>query len=279
MRWVAVPLVGLLLAGCATPSPVVLPAGVTVTAYQGRFDRAERQLELKVANGSDAVLTVTGASFDSTRFMAPAQWDRSQDIPVGSARDLRVQLGEPQCDPSIERDEVVLHFTLADGTTGTARLSIDDTSAIDAIHAEDCLIEATAAVATLVPGARLEWTPGAHLPASLEIIVSPTGAPGSIRISETRATVLLSLVDDSGAVVFSQPEDVLVDAGTPPAVIMLRLVPARCDPHAVAEDKRGTIFPLHVLTSDGQTGDVVVAVGDAVRGELYAFYGDYCGLP
>lgn len=278
MRWAVVSIAAILLVGCSA-GVAELPDAVTVTAYQGRFDRAERQLELKVTNGTDATITVTSAALESTRFLTPAIWDRHQDIPPGAARDLRVELSEPACTGTPARDEVVLTFTLADGSSGTSRLAIDDVSAIDAINAEDCLTVAVASLATIRASDTVEWTPGAQAPATLELTVTPTGASGWVKITETRATVLLSLVDDGGLPVFSQPQTVLVDANAEPAIIQLRLIPARCDPHAVAEDKRGTIFPLQVSTSLGADGQVAIPVGDAVRAELYAFYGDYCGLP
>lgn len=278
MRWAVVGVAAILLAGCSAGA-AVLPDAVTVTAYQGRFDRAERQLELKVSNGTDATITVTSATLESSRFLTPALWDRPQDIPPGAARDLRVDLGEPACTDAPARDEIVLEFVLADGSSGTSRLTIADPSTIDAINAEDCLTVAVASLATIRASDTLEWTAGAHAPATLELTVTPTGADGWVSVSETRATVLLSLVDDSGLPVFSQAQTIVVDASSDPAVIRMRLIPARCDPHAVAEDKRGTIFPLQVHTSLGADGQVAVPVGDAVRAELYAFYGDYCGLP
>ncbi|MEQ1735026.1 MAG: hypothetical protein ABL886_01185 [Rhodoglobus sp.] len=278
MRWAILGVAVLLLAGCA-PAAASLPDGVTVAVYQGRFDRAERQLELKVTNGTDATITVTAAELDSTRFATPALWDRPQDIPSGSARDLRVQLGAPACGDTVARDEVVLHFTLADGTSGTSRLAIDDVSAIDTISAEDCLAEAVGAIATIRVSKFLAWQPDAHAAASLDITVTPTGSAGTLSVTESSATVLLSLIDSTGAPVFTQPESVVVSAGSAPGVIRLQVIPARCDPHAVAEDKRGTIFPLRVHTSDGLAGQIAVPVSDAVRSELYAYYGDYCGLP
>jgi hypothetical protein len=44
--------------------------------------------------------------------------------------------------------------------------------------------------------------------------------------------------------------------------------PARCDPHAVAEDKVGTLIPL-ALDVAGQEGVVKVAASPALRGQLY----------
>ena len=43
------------------------------------------------------------------------------------------------------------------------------------------------------------------------------------------------------------------EGDTEPIEVDLPLVPLRCDPHAVQEDKRGTVFTLDVEV-DGRTG-------------------------
>jgi hypothetical protein len=266
------------LSGCG-PTPVALPEGVTVSVFQSRFDRGLHQIEIKVSNDTDAAITVTSATLDSTRFAEPAVWDRPQRVPSGAARDLRVQLGEPACSDEPARDEVQLEFALDDGSSGTARLPIADTTPIDSVNDEDCLGVEVSAIATLAAGDTVQWTAGAHQPAVLDITATPTGADGTLTIVESKATVLLGLVDESGNAVYEHAEQIVVDAGSGPAVVRLRLVPARCDPHAVAEDKRGTFFPLEVQTSTGRSGQLYVPVSDAVRASLYDFFGDYCGLP
>lgn len=269
----------LALGGCATAAPV-LPSGVTVSVFQNRFDYSLRVLELKVTNGTEETITITRAAFDSTRFAEPAVWDRPQDVPAGSARDLKVQLPDPVCDDTAPADTVLLHFTLADGTTGSATvLPSDEQGRVDTINGEDCLGVSVAEVATISPPDSLQWMPGADQPATLDISVLPTGATGSVTISSAKGTVLLGLVDPSGAPIAELPVELQVDAGAPPAVIPLRLVPNRCDPHAVEEDKRGTFMPLVVKTGDGLSGTIFVAMGDEVRRAIYEFYADYCGLP
>ena len=268
----------LAFSACAAPG-AELPAGVSVSVFQSRFDRGLHQLEVKVSNDTAAAITVISATLDSSRFLMPAVFDRPQRVPSGSARDLRVQLGEPDCSGSATRDEVVLEFALEDGTGGTTRLPITDGAPIDAINDEDCLGVSASAIATISAGDTVEWSPGARQPAILEITAVPTGAAGTLTIVEAKATVLLGLVDEAGQATYEQPENQTVDASSQPAVVQLRLVPARCDPHAVAEDKRGTFFPLQLETSDGRAGLLYVPVSDAVRASLYEFFADYCGLP
>lgn len=269
----------LALAGCTTP-PTALPDGVTVSVFQNRFDYGLRQLELKVSNATDATITITSASFESTRFTAPAVFDRPQKVPAGGARDLKVQLGDPTCDGTEPVDTVVLAFTLADSSTGTASVvPTDETGRLEVITTEDCAGAALATHAAIAGPSEAVWTPGAHQPAILDLPVTPTGAEGSATVVLVKGTVLLSLVDATGAEVYEQPLNLVIDAQSQPSVIHLLVVPARCDPHAVAEDKRGTFIPLEVETSDGPGGRIYIAVSDAVRESLYEFYGDYCGLP
>lgn len=280
MRRAAVLLVTLaLLAGCsAAVSP--LPDGIGVSVFQNRFDYSTRVLEIKVTNSTDAAITVTRAAFESTRFAETALWDRLQQIPAGAARDLKVQLPAPRCDDGEPVDSVTLDFTLADGTAGTARLTpTDEQGRLDTINQEDCLGASLAAIATITPPEALQWSPGAHAPAIVEISVQPAGAAGTATILEAKGTVLLGLSDAEGAPLTVLPLNLLVDATSAAASIRLAVTPNRCDPHAVEEDKRGTFFPLDVETSDGRSGTVYVAVGDEVRRSLYEFYADYCGLP
>jgi hypothetical protein len=273
--------IAMLLSGCAaTTSQAALPAGVTVSVFQNRFDYSLRQLELKVTNGTSLPITVTSAAFDSTRFATPAIWDRPQLVPDGAARDLKVQLAGPVCDTAPPKDTVVIEFTLEDGTTGTATVApTDDQGRVDAINEEDCLGVSVAAIAAITGPASTRWTPGAHAPATLDISIMPTGAEGSLTVHYAKGTVLFSLLDQASGEQHDMPLEQVVDAGAGASVIPLALVPARCDPHAIEEDKRGTFFPIEVETGDGRSGKIYIGVSDEVRRSLYEFYADYCGLP
>lgn len=278
----AVALIALLaaLTGCA-PQPATLPDGIAISVYQNRFDYSPRKLEIQVSNGSDAPFTVTGASFDSTRFAEPAVWAaHERTLAPGTALDLRVQLPEPVCGDAAAVDEVTLDFALPDGGAGSVTVvPSDEDHWIDRINAQDCLAATVDGIATITAPDRLEWTPGAAAPAVLEFSVEPTGGAGEVTLLQARGTVLLRLAGPDGGVADELPLDLLLDAAAPPTTIRIAFAPNRCDAHAVAEDKRGTFFPLDVLTEDGIQGIYYTAVSDAVRGEIYAYYGDYCGLP
>ncbi|MDO7881456.1 hypothetical protein [Antiquaquibacter soli] len=266
------------LTGCSAPS-TALPAGITVSVFQTRFDGALHQLQIRVANGTADALEVTGATFESSRFAEPASFDRAQTVPAGSARDLPVLLGDPECGDEPIRDAVELSFSRADGSPATAVVVLEETDIVTAINEKDCLDAAVASHATITPPAAASWTPGAGAPAQLDFTVTPTAAPGTLTVRSARDTPLLSLVDDSGSHVTELRLDAVIDADSGAVLLRLLVEPSRCDPHAIAEDKQGTLFPFDVDTSDGRAGRIVVPVSDDVRSSLYDFFADYCGLP
>lgn len=268
------------LTGCA-PQPAELPDGIAISVYQNRFDYSPRKLEIQVSNGSGGPFTVTGASFDSTRFTEPAVWAaHERTLAPGTALDLRVQLPEPVCGDVPAEDTVTLDFALPDGRAGSVTVvPSDEEGWIDRINAQDCLAATVDGIAAITAPDRLEWTPGATAPGVLEFSVEPTGAGGEVTLLQARGTVLLRLAAADGGVADALPLDLVLDAGAPPTTIRIAFAPNRCDAHAVAEDKRGTFFPIDVRTEDGVEGIYYTAVSDAVRGEIYAYYGDYCGLP
>ena len=60
-------------------------------------------------------------------------------------------------------------------------------------------------------------------------------------------------------------------------MVAVPIVPLRCDPHAVMEDKRGTVFNV-LVDVDGASGVVEVAAPEAMRGEILRWVADWCGF-
>jgi hypothetical protein len=267
--------------GCAVAGAPRLPDGIGVTVFQDRFDYAGRQLELKVVNGTTESITVSRATFTSTRFVSPVAWRGEERIPAGGARDFRVQLPAPACETTNEHtDTVAVELTLGDGGHASGTITpADPQSTLTSVHAQDCLIASVESRATIAMAPALSWSRGAHAAAVLELTVVPTSAAGSVTIDSLSGTVLLSLVDSAGAVIDLLPVGSTYTSASTNATIPVSIIPSRCDPHAVEEDKRGTFFPLEVNTSDELRGRIYIPVSDTVRRDIYEFYADYCGLP
>ena len=74
------------------------------------------------------------------------------------------------------------------------------------------------------------------------------------------------------------PRNIRIVQGAPRIELRLRIRPARCDPHAVAEDKVGTLLPLNVSVG-GREGQLKIAAGTALRGQIYDFVTSACAQP
>ncbi len=272
----------LLCAACtSTPPPVAspspaLPDGVTVRIFQNRFDYADRVLELSITNDSQSEIEFVSASFMSPHFTDAASYTKDLVLAPGQTRDLRVHLAKPVCTGDLDAPEAVtLTWVISSGGTASAIVSpLDDTGAIERITREDCLNAAVDSVVTITPATELRVEgAGAASVAWVDLSLTPTGASGTVTIAEVGDTVLLASA--SG---LTWPVEVSIDSTSPPATISLDLRPTRCDPHAVAEDKRGTVFPLAVTTSAGPSGTYNLTVSDALRGQIYAWIAAHCGF-
>jgi hypothetical protein len=263
-----------LLAGCAPAAPT-LPAEVTVMVYQPRTDITLDRLAIQVRNGGDAPLEVVGARLQSPDFVADTVWPNdSATVPAGLALDLRAPLPDVHCDAET-RPVAVLEFVI-DGQTGRAEVAIEDPfELLPRLHREACLADEIAVIATLTP--REVILPDGVAPAILVIDVEPTGAPGTVTIDQVGGTTLLKPTADG------QASD-LIDLGISidaegPHEVRIAFVPNRCDPHALLEDKVGTIIPLYVSTATSSAQRWLMPVADAQRADFYAFFAAYCGLP
>lgn len=267
------------VAGCADSGSQV-PEGLSVSVYQPRPDVAAGRIAIQVHNDSDRELTIESAELTSSSFLDDLVWasDRESRISPGRAVDLRVPLGDAECDEStVARHTVTLEYRwIGDSESRTtAIVPTDPFGVLTALHDAACLGERIAQVATLTA----ESIDSSGLPgdaATLTIRVEPTGEPGEYTIDAVTSTTLLAPTKDGVAT----PEaelGITVDADGPPEFILL-LVPNRCDVHALAEDKVGTLIPLQVTAPDGTRGRLVLSSSDDLRREMYAFYSSYCAL-
>ncbi|NLP83497.1 hypothetical protein HF576_06550 [Microbacterium sp. CFH 90308] len=293
-RGVAVLLAGaLLLAGCAvgptgtsgargrgspeaTTSGVAptLPAGVTVELVQLRADVAPRQAQVHVTNGSNQTLTIGDVRVEDPRFDGPATRvvaGRTSTVPAGRSVDVRVQLPAVDCSaPEEGEPEVMLELVGEGEVTASAT---DPLGFVAPLHERECREERLTDAAALAFTGFQESAPGEA--AVLELTVTPTGK-GEATVAGVQATNLLDF--GPASVDGAYPLDLPIAAiGTEPIVVKLPLVPFRCDPHAVQEDKRGTIFDVRVVV-DGEPGEIELFVGDELRGRILSWVAAWCGF-
>ncbi len=263
----------------AAPSPIPsdVLAGISVEVRQARSDWALRVVQLRVTNAGPADVTVTRARLTTPDDAGVATSDRERPVRAGVDRDVSVTLGEPVCaEPRSGPARAELDLVDGAGRRSTLAVRPDDPQGhLARIHSEDCAAAAVAAGATLSLADELrprdvDGTLGAEV--VLRVVPVPGGP--TVQITQVDGTVLLAPA--GGAT--SWPVDVGTADGAAREV-PLALVPSRCDPHAVAEDKRGTFFGVHAEVDGIAQPVFYVASSDALRGALHELVGRSCGMP
>jgi hypothetical protein len=288
------------LAGCSadggvvtTPTPSPGPIGVEV--HQNRTDVAARQLQVAVTNHSSATLVVEELILRSDQFVAPAQWPKDRTtIAPGVTADLPVPLAATHCDGGSPLPQIDLLFRLGDGAEQRVTLEATDRlGQLAPLRDADCLLVSVSEIVDIASSTAptIVTTPTGIQTARLDLTLTPTGTStstdGIVTISGVRSTTLLTVTpwdprildgSDDASATTSTGLPLTVGHTEAPRVLSLEVRPARCDAHAIAEDKRGTIIPLEV-TVGGASGEISVATSDAVREELYAFVRAACAAP
>ncbi|MCS5715240.1 hypothetical protein NVV95_11845 [Herbiconiux sp. CPCC 205716] len=278
-----------------TVAPVVVD-GLGLAIVQNRPDYGARRLQLSITNESASPVTVTAAQFSSPQFTAPVAAAKGTEIPVGLTRFLPVLLPEAVCPaPSTTPTLTVTVTDAAGASREVAGSPADPFAVLPRIAGEDCLDDAVATVADLRLADTLEVTgAGSDSVAHLQLIVdprpmatttdtgassrtaplSPTGAgPITLRLDHAASTILLRPADGT-----DWPIDLEVTPGDAPVTVTLDAVPARCDPHAIAEDKRGTFVPVTLEIPGGPAGTVSIPSSDTLRLAIYDYLASTCGF-
>lgn len=293
---------GLALGGCASPAPepgTAAPTGPVPTSdadaqriaaetYRSRFDVAAEGIQVSVTNRGDEAVTVVATRVHSPGLLAPAASDREVEVPTGATRNVPVALGAPACDgtPELAETPIVLTVVGGDGVGTPVEVALtapDRLGQLAAWWEAACFAEAVAARAELAvrlvgEGATAD-TSGGTITLALEVTprvgdVNGDAGDGStqvdaLRLTAIHGTILLGMLDDAGAPVAARLLDVALAPGdAAPLSLALTTVPARCDPHAIAEDKQGTLFRIEAALGD-RAGTVRVAADPTTRAALY----------
>lgn len=270
----AVAAVALALTGCAAADAADgLPPGVAVELTQLRSDVAERRMQVRVQNDTDAVIEVEGVTVADRRFAEPAHRvnDRPTSIAPGRTVALPVQLAPAACAaPAAVDVTVTLTYRLDDALRTTTVAAREDFPFLADLHARECLAASVAASAALSLGPFAPSPPGE--PAVLPLEVAPHTGGAAVRLVAIRETNLLSYRQRDAAAT-AYPLDRRV--GATAESIALPIVPARCDPHAVQEDKRGTVFTLDVEV-DGHAGTIQLAASPELRADILTWVTAWC---
>lgn len=271
--------VGAAVTGCADAAPAALPDGVAVEVLQGRTDYTTGTLVIRVVNESDADLGLSRASLAWPGFSEAAVWERGTTVRAGTTVDLRAPVPEVDCGGT-GAGEASADLTVVDGDRhGRVTVPVTDPlSTLGRLHKAGCITAGVDRVATISVSPPVIEGNGRGSVAVLGLTVVPTGADGRVEIDRASSTPLLHPDPARYPTTESWPLGLTVDAASGPVTTELRIVPARCDAHAIAEDKVGTVLDLTVRLPDGTTGDYRFIQPDDIREALLTYVRAACGL-
>lgn len=252
------------LSGCAAPAADPT-AGISVVVLQYRSDIAPRRVQLQVANRSAHAVTVAAATLTGAGYVPDPRWTDSDlaEIAAGATVDLPALLTRASCSGA-PRAEVRLR--LSDGTSAVVPTR-DSHGTLAALHRDDCFAERAAESGRLsFVGFRAT---GRTAALTLQVVPGPHAADG-LTVEEVLPTTLLSPVDGG--------QDWAVHRRiTGPDHLVLRAVPTRCDLHAIAEDKVGTVLTARLRLADGTAGTVNAIAPPSIRSRVQEWVVRACG--
>ena len=270
----------------ATPTAAASAAPVTAEINQLRDDYSRQIIAIQLTNTTAVPLTVLGAGLASPLFSGTIEWQATTggiELPPGQTKILPAQLRAPECGIQTAGSNggtaVELRFAGVRGTGPAATvLATDPYGVLNRNNAEMCLAQAAAAVAGIRLEPELEVSSDAQS-AVLGLAITPRSTPGAVNPGST-GTLTINWIDGTTLLAEDQavpwPRSVSVQAGGASQHFRLGIRPARCDPHAVAEDKVGTLLPLRV-SAGGRDGVLKIDAGSLLRGRIYEFITKACG--
>ncbi|MDP9692962.1 UNVERIFIED_ORG: hypothetical protein J2X79_000499 [Arthrobacter globiformis] len=283
------------LAGCTAPEPQESagPLPIAVEVNQSRDQYGKQAIQLLLTNISGGPLTVAAAQLATPLFQGDILWEPtggSLELPPGQPKSLPARLPAPVCgrDRSTAQQSTT-HETTIQQPVATVRYSepgraglrevapaaVDPFGVLERNNRELCLAAEAATVADIVLDRSLEVAPDSRT-AVVRLVITPKEAEGagtdirSMTIASIDGTTLIAAPADE-----PWPRNIRIMQGAPRSELRLRIRPARCDPHAIAEDKVGTLLPLRVGVGERE-GQLKIRAGTALRGQIYDFVTAAC---
>lgn len=257
---------------------------------QFRDNYGKQIIEIQLTNNTADTVTVRAASIATPLFAAGIAWRASPDpvqIPPGQAKSLPAKLTAANCGTgtgptgpgstgSEDQGEVSVTVGLSLGGAQESLPATDPFGVLVRNNAEQCLARDAGSLAAIGLGPQFDVS-GDGRRAVLRLSIRPSAAPpaqhgGASRLVIERIDGTPLLEEDPAK---PWPLHLTVEAGGPVREVELGIRPARCDPHAVAEDKVGTVIPLSVMVG-ARTGILKIAADRDLRGRILDFVTAAC---
>lgn len=255
------------------PEDVEHPERLVLHVDQNRILRLGRTITVQVLDDAEGTVTVTRAEVSSDRFDT-VTWTGEETFE--QQLQLEVDLPVTRCGSGSDA-EVTLTYRLGDGQWVRSTTTATDLfGSVGQLMDRDCAEQTFAEAATLEVGRHEVVGTGRRSRFLLPVTVRATGERPEVSFAGFESTVLFTVA--GSAALYPDVEPLPLTAGTTSTQV-LEITPSRCDAHALAEDKVGTLFPVH-LTAPGLPADASfhLPISDRARGDLRAFFAPHCGI-
>lgn len=258
--------------GSQAPDEVPMPEGISVDIDQSRIKRSSRQVYLRVDNDAPHDITVVGFRLTSPR-LTDVRWKGEEVVGAGYQSDLELTMPQGRCGRDLEA-EAALTYRIDDGDLrrSTVRAADPYGNATELAN-RDCARLTLEEAANVVVGEPKIVGAGPDSVLTLPVSMTPTGRRNDVRFVGFGNTPLFRQAPGSPVGV-----DISLGADDPATSVTMRIVPARCDPHALAEDKVGRLFPVYVVADDVRAGDsYFLPLTSSQRKAFYSYFRVRCG--
>ncbi|GAA3806457.1 hypothetical protein CSO01_20680 [Cellulomonas soli] len=270
--------------------PAAVLEGLSVALSQSRSDWADRVVQVDVTDDGASAVEVVGVTLTAPTFSGQAVGERGRTVRPGTTRAVSVALGAPVCATAAASEPAAaasVTLLVRDEQGRESRLTLepqDPRGHLARIHGEDC------AAASVARGARLtvddaldvQQSDG-RLVAALTVRLLPVEGGPAVRVEQIDGSVLLAPPDGPAWSPSDLATDLATDLADDPGstaderTAVLTFEPARCDAHAVAEDKRGTFLGVHATVDGVPVPVFYLPVTTQVRGQIHEYIGQACG--
>ena len=248
-----------------------LPDGVSLLSDQSRLHRQDREIYVRIQNKSDKSIHVESFTLTSDR-MPTVKWSGDEEIAAGTEADLEYDMPEGKCGAGFT-PTVRLTYRIGDSGHRISTTKADDRYGnISLALDRDCAESALAEAVDLDVGDPAVVGKDRTSVLNLPVTMTPTGKRDDIRFGGFGSTVLFNQAEGS-------PADVDIPLSRDPVRLTMKVTPARCDGHALADDKVGRLFDVSVLGDGiGENASFYLPLSKPQRVAFFDFYHSHCGL-
>lgn len=268
---------------------------VTVALDERRLNIGESVISIRVTNHGPVPISISGAAVATPLYEGTSDWipgpSGASVLRPGATVALPATLTAARCDeipnsaaavpvPATATVPASASATATDSAQdATVRLTIDGVeslhnapdpySALARLQAQACLERFAREVAALTLLPEVTVAPDGRT-AVVHLSIVPTGKRGQMLITGAGSTTLLAENPQQ-----PWPRNISVLGTDAPTLVELSVLPARCDPHALAEDKTGTKIPVEV-TAGALSGRLRLEPPTPFTQSVYAFVAAAC---